>query len=125
MLMESDDWQSPFLDKWSELAASEVPEGEIGDAIDEAESDDVLQQNMQGLGKTAQRIAGKLRYNALETQSYIPQRADFEAERDSYMNRDYSAEVLANEDIARRFYILGDDGRGRRCATTYADRGGF
>ena len=65
--MESDDWQSPFLDKWSELAASEVPEGEIGDAIDEAESDDVLQQNMQGLGKTAQRIAGKLRYNALET----------------------------------------------------------
>ena len=100
MLMESDDWQSPFLDKWSELAASGTPEGEIGDAIDEAESDDVLQQNMQGLGKTAQRIAGKLRYNALETQSYIPQRADFEAELDSYMNRDYSAEVLANEDIA-------------------------
>ena len=51
--MESDDWQSPFLDSWSELTTS--------DAIEEAESDDVLQQNMQGFGKTAQRIAGKLR----------------------------------------------------------------
>ena len=55
MLMESDDWQSPFLDSWSELTTS--------DAIEEAESDDVLQQNMQGFGKTAQRIAGRLRYN--------------------------------------------------------------
>ena len=92
MLMESDDWQSPFLDSWSELTTS--------DAIEEAESDDVLQQNMQGFGKTAQRIAGRLRYNPLETRSYIPQSINLETGRDDYLKRDYSADVLANEDIA-------------------------
>ena len=85
MLMESDDWQSPFLDSWSELTTS--------DAIEEAESDDVLQQNMQGFGKTAQRIAGRLRYNPLETRSYIPQSINLETGRDDYLKRDYRANV--------------------------------
>ena len=82
MLMENIDWQKS------------------GDAIDEAESAEIYEQNMMQRGKAAREIAGKLRFGPMLTEARLPANFPYVTTREDYLGRNYSEEVMTNPDIA-------------------------
>ena len=67
--------------------------GEHEIAIEEAESSDISEQNMD-LGRTAHTIAGKMKYGALTSDLYYPFEDEEEISISDYLLSDYSKEVL-------------------------------
>lgn len=82
MLMENIDWQKS------------------GDAIDEAESAEIYEQNMMQRGKAAREIADKLRFGPMLTEARMPENDLYETTQEDYLGRDYSEEVMSDDRIA-------------------------
>ena len=70
------------------------------DIVDESESEEIYQQNMMQMGKTARTIAGKLHYPPMMTKASLPSRELMEAKHDDYLEKDRSREVFFNENIS-------------------------
>ena len=70
------------------------------DIVDESESEEIYQQNMMQMGKTARTIAGKLQYPPMMTKASLSSEELMEAKHDDYLEKDRSREVFFNENIS-------------------------
>ena len=98
--MEKGGRNNPFARIWKNRGKTEIGRETVGSA-EEAELSRGREQKMAKRGRALSAIAGKLRYGFIYAEKYVPGGApEIETSHEQYMGRDYSAEVLASDDIA-------------------------